>query len=62
MTMISYLTTIRFGFGESDALSDELKAVGIARPLVVTDRGIIAAGLVERVLAKAGGADWPVFE
>ncbi|TKT70499.1 iron-containing alcohol dehydrogenase [Afipia massiliensis] len=62
MTMISYLTTIRFGFDESDALSDELKAVGIARPLVVTDRGIIAAGLAERVLAKAGGAHWPVFE
>lgn len=62
MTMISYLTTIRFGFGESDALSDELKAVGIARPLVITDRGIVAAGLAERVLAKADGTHWPVFE
>lgn len=61
MTIISYLTTIRFGFGEIDALSEELAAVGIRRPLLVTDRGVSAAGLIERVILKSGGQHWPVF-
>jgi len=47
---ITYLTTILFDHGAIRALPGELKAVGIARPLVVTDRGVVAAGIAGRVL------------
>lgn len=61
MAIISYLTTVRFGFGEAEALAEELQALGIRRPLVVTDRGVVAAGLVRRILSHVGGTP-PVFD
>lgn len=51
MTTITYLTTIRFEHGAIKYLPADLQALGIARPLVVTDKGIVAAGLYERVRA-----------
>ncbi|NBQ40708.1 MAG: iron-containing alcohol dehydrogenase, partial [Alphaproteobacteria bacterium] len=44
-------------------LAEDLKAAGIERPLVITDRGIVAAGLLEMVL-KDGGIDQktPIFD
>lgn len=56
MALISYLTTIRFGFGEAEALGEELAALGVRRPLVVTDRGVIAAGLLQRLAGSLGAA------
>ncbi|MBV9635970.1 MAG: iron-containing alcohol dehydrogenase, partial [Methylobacteriaceae bacterium] len=62
MPTISYLTTIRFDFGAISGLPDDLRAVGICRPLLVTDRGVIAAGLAERILALLpDGLKSPVF-
>ena len=51
MALISYLTTIRFEAGALAALAEEMVAVGIARPLVVTDPGIAACGLLDSLLA-----------
>ena len=51
MAMINYLTTIRFEAGALSALAEEMAAVGIARPLVVTDPGIASCGLLDRLLA-----------
>ena len=51
MTVINYLTTIIFDHGALAKLPDELAALGIERPLVVTDEGIVAAGLLERLRA-----------
>ena len=51
MALISYLTTIRFEAGALAALPEEMAAVGIRRPLVVTDRGIADCGLLEKLLA-----------
>ncbi|HUT48921.1 MAG TPA: iron-containing alcohol dehydrogenase [Alphaproteobacteria bacterium] len=51
MTVISYLTTINFDHGAIATLADELKAVGIERPLIVTDKGIAAAGILGQVRA-----------
>ena len=51
MAMINYLTTIRFEAGALSALAEEMAAVGIARPLVVTDPGIVSCGLLDRLLA-----------
>jgi alcohol dehydrogenase class IV len=53
VALITYLTTIRFGFGEIDAIGDALSAQGIARPMIIADRGIVEAGLVARVQDKA---------
>ena len=49
MPIITYLTHIRFGYGTLGELPEDLAALGIRRPLIVTDKGIVAAGLVERL-------------
>lgn len=52
MALITYLTKIQFDHGAVSLLADELHALGVSRPLIVTDRGVHAAGLIDRV--KAG--------
>jgi hypothetical protein len=49
MATISYLTTVQFDFGALKLVSAECKRLGIARPLIVTDRGIRASGLLDRL-------------
>ena len=49
MALITYLTRIQFDFGALKLLEAELKLLGIRRPLFVTDKGVIAAGLWARV-------------
>ena len=51
MALITYLTTIHFDFGAVKLLASELARLGIGRPLIVTDRGVAASGLLERVRA-----------
>jgi len=52
MTLITYLTRIHFADGVlEDALKAELDAAGLKRPLIVTDRGVAAAGLADRLFA-----------
>jgi 4-hydroxybutyrate dehydrogenase len=46
---IAYLTTVEFGAGTLSTLPDQLTAVGITRPLIVSDRGLAATGLVPRI-------------
>ncbi|MFZ5520338.1 MAG: iron-containing alcohol dehydrogenase [Pseudomonadota bacterium] len=58
MALIQYLTTIQFDFGALALLPQECERIGIRRPLLVTDAGVRAAGLVERALATLPG--WPV--
>jgi len=48
MTLITYVSRIQFEYGAIDLLPDELDLLGVRRPLIVSDRGVIAAGLVER--------------
>lgn len=49
--------------GESERLGDLLREFGVSRPLVVTDRGIVEAGLLEPLLARLRtlGLDVMVF-
>lgn len=51
MAQITYLTKIQFDFGALALLPGELANVQIMRPLIVADKGVVAAGLVERVRA-----------
>lgn len=50
MSLIHYLTRIHFGAGLlDDALRQECGRLGISRPLLVTDKGLMATGLPDRV-------------
>ncbi|RZI74746.1 MAG: iron-containing alcohol dehydrogenase [Pseudomonas sp.] len=53
---INYITSVQFGFGAIDTLPQECERIGIRRPLIVTDAGVRAAGLVDRVLARLADA------
>lgn len=60
MATITYLTTIEFGAGVVADLGAQLAALGLKRPLIVSDRGLERTGLVERIAALyPAGA--PVF-
>lgn len=52
MALINYITQIQFDFGAISLLQSECERVGIHRPMLVTDAGVRAAGLVDRVLAQ----------
>ena len=51
MARIAYLTTIDFGPGTIATLKDAVAELGLRRPLLVTDKGIQAAGLADKALA-----------
>ncbi len=59
MATITYLTTIHFDFGALRLLAAELQRLGVRRPLLVTDRGVAAAGLMARVTDAIGSAAEP---
>ena len=50
MPTITYLTTIQFDFGAVKLVGTEAKAVGISRPLFVTDQGVAGCGILNKVL------------
>jgi 4-hydroxybutyrate dehydrogenase len=60
MADINYLTAIRFDFGAVNGIVEDLKALGIQRPLLVSDRGLEKVGLVGRVQGLLG-KDVPLF-
>jgi 4-hydroxybutyrate dehydrogenase len=54
MSLINYITQIQFEFGAIRLLKDECARVGVHRPLIVTDKGVRAAGIVDIVLGSLG--------
>jgi 4-hydroxybutyrate dehydrogenase len=48
MNIIQYLTTIQFGAGAASSLRDALTELTISKPLVISDRGVKTAGLLDR--------------
>src|SRR5690606_13959035 len=56
MALINYLTQIQFGYGALATLAGECARLGMRAPLVVTDAGVRAAGLLDRVLDALGDA------
>ena len=63
MALINYITQIQIDFGAVQLLSQECDRLGIRRPLVVTDAGVRAAGVLERVTAQLGaGREFVVFD
>ncbi|MEO8506817.1 MAG: iron-containing alcohol dehydrogenase [Betaproteobacteria bacterium] len=57
----SFPTTIQFGAGARKLVADHLKAHGVERPLLVTDRGIAALPLLKAFLAELPGLDVAVY-
>lgn len=63
MALITYVTRVQFDFGALSLLAEELALAGIRRPLLVTDRGVVAAGLADRVRAALpAGVPLAVFD
>ncbi|UCD78940.1 MAG: iron-containing alcohol dehydrogenase [Desulfobacterales bacterium] len=57
-------TRILFGVNLVDSLGEEVKALGIKRVLLVTDKGVVNAGLLERVThaLDASAIDYAIFD
>ena len=63
MALISYVTRIHFADAVlEEAIAAERSTLALRRPLVVTDRGLVAVGLVERLLDALKGAAVSVFD
>ena len=62
MAFINYVTQIQFEFGAVRLLAQECARVGIARPLVVTDPGVKAAGVLQKALDAMAELPVAVFD
>ena len=62
MAFIYYVTQIQFDFGAIQLLKQECERVGITRPLVVTDAGVKAAGVLQKALDALPGLRVTVFD
>jgi len=62
MALIYYVTQIQFDFGAIKLLKQECERVGISRPLIVTDPGVKAAGILQKALDALPGMTVAVFD
>lgn len=62
MAFIYYVTQIHIDFGALAQLRSECARVGMRRPLIVTDAGVKAAGLLERAQAALADLAAAVFD
>ena len=62
MALIQYLTQIEFDFGALTQLAAHCDRVGMRKPLIVTDAGVRAAGLLAPVEAALGGRGHAVYD
>ncbi len=61
MALILYITQVQLDFGALALLPQECRRAGIAKPLIVTDAGVRAAGLLDRAIAALDGLAHAVF-
>ncbi|MES2186773.1 MAG: iron-containing alcohol dehydrogenase [Pseudomonadota bacterium] len=63
MSILQFLTTVHFGHGERRVLPGLMARNGIHRPLFVTDKGVIRAGVFRQAVEAVPGAEsMPVFD
>lgn len=62
MASIFYITQVHIEYGALQRLAEECKRIGISRPLIVTDAGIKAAGLLQQALDALKGVSVTVFD
>lgn len=62
MALIQYLTQIEFDYGAVAQLRAHCRRVGIGRPLIVTDAGVRAAGVLQAVIDALGDMPHAVYD
>ena len=62
MAFIYYVTHIQFEAGAIKLLKQECERVGITRPLIITDQGVKAAGILQKALDNLPGMTVAVFD
>lgn len=62
MALIYYVTQIQFDYGAIRLLKQECARVGITKPLVVTDPGVRAAGVLQKALDALEGLPCAIFD
>ena len=62
MALIYYITQVQFEFGAVKLLRSECERVGIHKPLIVTDAGVRAAGVLQKALDALGALPHAVFD
>ena len=62
MPLIQYLSRIPFDFGAINTLGEEIERLGLSRPLLVTDKGVANAGILQRALDAAKPSEPVVYD
>ena len=62
MAFINYITQVQLEYGAIKLLQPECERVGITRPLIVTDAGVKAAGVLQKALDALPGLKPVVFD
>ena len=62
MALINYITQIQLEFGAVRLLPQECERSGMRNPLVVTDAGVRAAGVLDKALQALGALPHAVFD
>ena len=62
MAFIYYVTQVQFDFGAIKLLKSECQRIGITKPLIVTDAGVKAAGILQKALDQLPGLTVSVFD
>ena len=62
MALIYYVTQVQFDFGAIRLLKQECERVCIRRPLIVTDAGVKAVGILQKALDALPGMTVAVFD
>ncbi|HMC15138.1 MAG TPA: iron-containing alcohol dehydrogenase, partial [Albitalea sp.] len=62
MAFIYYITQVQLDFGAVKLLPQECERIGMQRPLVVTDAGVRAAGVLDKALAALGAVPYSVYD
>src|SRR5665213_2148764 len=62
MALINYITQVQIDFGVLALLPQECERARITRPLLVSDAGVRAAGLLDRAIAALGSLPHAVFD
>jgi 4-hydroxybutyrate dehydrogenase len=62
ISTFAFPTRIIFGAGSVNELGQEISKYGIKKPLLVTDPGVVKAGLVDRVAQAMPGIQFALFD
>src|SRR4051812_26494913 len=62
MAFINYVTQVQLDFGAVKLLKQECERIGITRPLIVTDPGVKAAGVLQKAIDALPGLQVAVFD